>query len=387
MESVALACEDDRVSDVAGDAATVRSWPLAARTRALMRQFGLRAVKSRGQNFLIEEHVALGLAEAVCAGEANRIVEVGAGLGALTLPLAETGRRVVAYEIDRKLSAALQWLLAGLDNAEVRTEDFLKADLEKLRAGEAGERSLSPVWAAVGNLPYYITTPLLEKLFGAAPRAGLAEDGGEKKATPRTFERVVATMQAEVAERILARPGSKQYGPLTIFCRFHCETIERLFRIGPGAFLPRPEVDSVALLMVPRERQPEQIRDAEVFFTVVRAAFGHRRKTLGTALRTGLRGSTDSYPPAPLPGREGGTETATSPPAPLRKRRGEKGSDGRRDTCPTRSVRGGVEAAIRDALARASIDPERRAETLSFDEFAALSNAFGEVTGLFNVSV
>ena len=316
-ELVAPVRMDDRASAEPESAAELRSCALAARTRALMARFGLHAVKSRGQNFLLEGNVAEGLVDALGLDGTYGCVEVGAGLGALTLPLMRLAGRVVAYEVDRHLAAALQWLLADVANIDIHAEDFLKADL--------GAACLTPGaperWVAIGNLPYYITTPLLEKLLGAGTCGGPA------------FERIVVTMQAEVGERILATPGGKEYGLLTLFCRYHAADIRRLFRIGPGAFLPRPQVDSIALVITPRHAPPAEIIAPNVFFAVTGAAFRHRRKTLSRALKTGL------------------AETGAEP----------------------------VDVAA--ALAEAGIAPERRAETLSFAEFTTLANAVVRVSG------
>ena len=314
---MALVRTDDRASADPESAAELRLCPLAARTRALMARFELHAVKSRGQNFLLESNVAEGLVAALGLDASCGCVEVGAGLGALTVPLTQAAGRVVAYEVDRHLAATLRWLLADVANIDIRAEDFLKADL----AEACGKIGAPERWVAIGNLPYYITTPLLEKLLGAGHHGGPA------------FERIVVTMQAEVGERILASPGGKEYGLLTLFCQYHAADIRRLFRIGPGAFLPRPKVDSLALVITPRKSPPAEIAAPHVFFAVTGAAFRHRRKTLSRALKTGL------------------AEVAAE------------------------------QVDVAAALAEARIAPERRAETLSFAEFATLSNAVARVAG------
>ena len=247
---------EDRIS--AGDDAPPEL-SLAARTRDLLRRHGLRPRKSLGQNFLIHGGKARRIAEAALEAaeqlEAPLIIEIGPGLGALTVPLAQSGRRVVAFEIDEWLEPALQELVGEMPQVTVRREDFLHADLGPVADGQP--------YVAAGNLPYQITAPLLEKLFDDPLCRAL-----------------IITIQKEVADRLSGQPGSRDYGPLTLFCRYHVEQIETIVRLSPGDFLPPPKVDSLALRLIKRQAPPFDEPDAEQFSRTVRAAFIHRRKSL-----------------------------------------------------------------------------------------------------------
>lgn len=282
---------------------------LAARTRDLLRRHDLRAKKSLGQNFLINggkaERIAQAAVETAEQVGAQTLLEIGPGLGALTVPLAQSGRRVVAFEIDERLRPALDELLADLPHVTVLWQDFLHADLGPLVAGAP--------YVAAGNLPYQITAPLLEKLFNDPLCRAL-----------------VITVQKEVAQRLVAEPGSKDYGPLTLFCRYHAERIETIARLSPGDFLPPPQIDSVALRLLKRTEPPFAEPDGAQFTRTVRAAFTHRRKSLlaGLSLAPQLDLSREH-----------------------------------------------VAAALRDA----GIDGQRRAETLSMEELARLALALQQV--------
>ena len=232
---------------------------LGARTRDLLRRHDLRLKKSLGQNFLLNqgkaEQIAQAALEAAAELAAETIIEIGPGLGALTALLGRSGKRVVAFEIDERLRPALTEALAGLENVTVCWEDFLHADLPAVTCGQP--------YVAAGNLPYQITAPLLEKLFGDPLCRAL-----------------VITVQKEVAQRLGAEPGAREYGPLTLFCRYHAAVIETMVRLSPGDFLPAPKVASVALKLVRRSAPPFAEPGAAQFTRTVRAAFNHRRKSL-----------------------------------------------------------------------------------------------------------
>ena len=235
--------------------------PLGRRTYWLRRHFSFRPRKSLGQNFLVDGAVALRLAQAAAQFAPQRVIEIGSGLGALTVPLAEGDGEFTAFESDRQLCEILRWLFSDLDQVQIREGDFLAADLTDLA---------SPDTVVVGNLPYYITTPILEKLFETRPG----------------FAAVVITVQQEVAERLRAQPGTKQYGSLTIFCRYYAANIERLTTLPPQAFWPSPQVSSAALRLTMRAEPPDGIESETAFFAAVRGAFAHRRKTLRNSLKT-----------------------------------------------------------------------------------------------------
>ncbi len=283
----------------------VRQMPLSRRTQWLRRHFDFRPRKSLGQNFLRDGHVATHLAQAAAQFAPQRVIEIGPGLGALTVPLAESNWDLVAFESDRRLCEVLHWLFSDCEQVEIRQGDFLAADLTDL----AGPDSV-----VVGNLPYYITTPILEKVFETHPG----------------FAGLVITVQQEVAERIRAQPGTKQYGSLTIFCRYYAANIERLTTLPPQAFWPSPQVSSAALRLTLRAEPPDGIESETAFFAAVRGAFAHRRKTLRNSLKT----------------------------ATLLELSAEQ-----------------VEALLTEA----GIDGSRRGETLDFGEFVSLGNALHDI--------
>ncbi|MBP8955100.1 MAG: ribosomal RNA small subunit methyltransferase A [Armatimonadetes bacterium] len=232
---------------------------LTARTKDLCHRYDLRAVKSLGQNFLLDENLARKIANAALAFRPEALLEIGPGLGAITLPLAESGLPLEAWEKDPKLAAPLGELLADYSNVALHIGDFLDAPIDVQRPT-----------VAVGNLPYYITTPILERLLEARP----------------AFVGIVVTVQKEVADRLRAAPGSEDYSSLTVYCRFFVERVETVASLPPSVFMPRPGVDSEAVALQPRREPPEGIQDASAFFRVVRAGFGYRRKTLRKALTT-----------------------------------------------------------------------------------------------------
>ena len=232
------------------------------------------------------------------------VVEIGAGLGALTVPLA-ADCQIAAFEIDPTLARALRWLFADVPRVQIREEDFLRTDEEM-----GGQRAV-----AVGNVPYHITSPILDKLLQNSPG----------------FAGLVITVQYEVAQRLCAEPGTKQYGPLTLFCRYYAAEVTPVCTLPPGAFWPQPEVRSSTLSLTARPRPPEQISSPAAFFAAVRGAFAHRRKTLRNSLRAAENlGLTDERADA--------------------------------------------------VLAAANLDGQRRGETLDFDEFIRLGNALDMMT-------
>ncbi len=240
--------------------------PLRARTRRLLGLFDLRPRKSLSQNFLIDDAAADALAQA--ANEHSNpdtlMIEIGAGLGALTVPLANPGRELVAFETDKHLIPPLQLLTEPFPNVAVRHCDITEEDLGNFAPG----RRL----AVVGNLPYHITGLLLRALMEIGHRCDI----------------LIVTVQTEVAERLVAGPGDEQYGVLSVFADYYLECIETLRRLGPGAFLPRPDVDSLALALQPRPDPAEAAglnsQQEELLFRTIKAAFAHRRKTLRNSI-------------------------------------------------------------------------------------------------------
>ena len=274
-----------------------------AELKALLERHGFRFSKALGQNFLIEPSVPRRIAEASGADENTLALEVGPGVGCLTSELARRAKKVVAIELDNALRGVLAETLGGLENVEIVGGDAAKLDLAALVRERAG--ALRPVVCA--NLPYSVTTPLL---------AAFIEAG--------CFERMTVMIQREVAQRLAAAPGTKDYGAFTVFVNWHCE-VKRLFDVPPECFMPRPRVTSSVAALTPRAEPPCAVRDEALMFRCVRAAFSQRRKTLSNALSNGL----------------GGFERAE----------------------------------VLAALDAAGIDPRTRGETLSGADFARLSDA------------
>lgn len=232
----------------------------AAATRAF-REAGLSAKKSFGQNFLVDPMRTDRIAELATSNGEGVVVEVGAGLGALTEPLIQRAAHVVAIERDRDLCPILRDAFADPIAAGKLTlleADAKQVDLAALFEGRAGPRVLA------GNLPYQLTGPLLEKTTTLSA----------------LLDRAVFMVQAEVAARLVAAPGSEDYGALTVFASA-AFNVKRAFSVGPGAFHPRPGVDSAVIVLTPSKRAEE----TETFRAAVRAAFAQRRKTLRNAWR------------------------------------------------------------------------------------------------------
>jgi 16S rRNA (adenine1518-N6/adenine1519-N6)-dimethyltransferase len=230
--------------------------------RAVLRSAGLRPKKSFGQNFLVAEPIARAIATA-CVPDAEvgraRVVEIGAGTGALTRLLAERARSVVAVERDRDLVPLLERDLAG-PSVRVVEADAQSTDLAAL----LGDADAGSPRVLCGNLPYAITGPLLRRAVELAA----------------SVERVVFMLQGEVGDRLTAAPGTKAWGALTVFVRAAFD-VRRVLRAGPGAFHPPPEVTSVVVELSPL--RPPRARETARFRALVRGAFEARRKTLRNA--------------------------------------------------------------------------------------------------------
>ena len=227
----------------------------------VLRHLGLRPEKARGQNFLIHPHQARRIVAALELSPQDLVVEVGPGLGALTVHLAREAGRVLALEVDPALVAYLQRdLFAENPRVEIVCQDILRFDLVELA------RNSGRPLAVAGNLPYQITSPLLFKL--AAEKAAVS--------------RAVLMMQQEVGARLAAAPGTKEYGILSVLLHYHF-AVEKLFALGPANFYPPPQVTSMVMRLIPWEFEPRAINE-EFFSRVVKAAFATRRKTLRNTL-------------------------------------------------------------------------------------------------------
>lgn len=243
---------------------TLSSRPLSQPTqtaRDRFRALGLKPKKSFGQNFLADPRIASAIAELATTPEGGTVVEIGAGLGALTSPLLERAARVVAIERDRDLCPILR---EAFDDAlasgklELLEADAASLDYEKLLESGPGPHVLA------GNLPYQITGKLLEMATRIVDR----------------LDRAVFMVQREVADRLAAQPGTPSYGALTVFVTAAFR-VERAITVGRGAFFPSPDVDSAVVLLTPERRAEE----SDAFREAVRAAFAQRRKTLRNAWR------------------------------------------------------------------------------------------------------
>ncbi len=265
---------------------------------------GFRHSKSLGQNFLSDIHIIEDIVDGSDIEPEDLVIEIGPGMGVLTAAAAERAGKVIAVEIDKKLIPILKETLAEYDNVEVINADIMKTDLTEIV--EANRPADGGKVRVIGNLPYYITTPIIMKLLEESVPA----------------DSITIMMQKEVADRIKAEPGGKDYGALTVAVGFYC-TITHVADAPKEVFVPRPKVDSTVIRLDLRKECPVDLIDQKIFFETVKGGFGQRRKTLLNSL-TGVRG---------LPKPE-----------------------------------------IADALDAAGIDPKRRAETLSLDEFAAVAN-------------
>jgi 16S rRNA (adenine1518-N6/adenine1519-N6)-dimethyltransferase len=276
------------------------------RTRGILEKYGFSFKKSLGQNFLIDTNILKKIVGFAELNEASGVIEIGPGIGALTEQLARSSKKVVAFEIDQRLLPILAETLSPYSNVKVIHEDVLKADVKEAINEEFQEISDLMV---VANLPYYVTTPIIMKLL-------------EEQLPIRG---IVVMLQKEVADRISASPGTKDYGSLSIAIQYYMEA-EVVMIVPKTVFVPQPNVDSAVIRLTKREKPAVQVKDEDFFFQVTRTSFAQRRKTLLNNLLSGL---TD----------------------------GKQKKD-----------------EILEALNKSGIDPSRRGETLSLEEFAQLAN-------------
>ena len=230
-------------------------------TNHILHRFKLRADKKLGQNFLIDENIVRRIVEAAELSPADKVLEVGPGIGTLTQGLAESGADVVAVELDKRLLPVLDVTLESYDNVRIVNGDILQVNIMETVA--------APEFKVCANLPYYITTPIIFALL--------------EKRLP--MERLVAMVQKEVAERMAAKPGSRDYGALSVAIQYYTEP-ELLFAVPRECFEPQPKVTSAVLRAVVRREPPVEVEDEKFFFRVVYAAFALRRKTLVNSLMT-----------------------------------------------------------------------------------------------------
>ncbi len=235
--------------------------------KQIMAMFHLTFHKEFGQNFLTDRMVVEDIAEECCADPNSTILEIGPGIGTLTYELALRKKEVVSLEIDRGLIPVLGYTLGEFDNVRIINEDVMQTDLDTL---------LAPYFAAgpvsvCANLPYYITTPILMKLLESR----------------LPFDYITIMIQAEVADRLAARAGSKDYGAITAVLAYYGEA-EKLFTVSADRFVPAPKVNSSVIRIKLHKERPYVPKDEAMLFRTIKAAFGQRRKTLINALGAGF---------------------------------------------------------------------------------------------------
>ncbi len=228
--------------------------------------------RSLGQNFITDKHVIERIVEGAGVGEDDLVIEIGPGIGVLTAEAAEQGAHVVAVEIDSKLIPILDETLAEYDNVEVINQDILKTDLNAIITEQQRLGNFSGDVKIIGNLPYYITTPIIMHILESSVRA----------------QSITIMMQKEVADRIKASPGNKTYGAISAAVQYYCE-VKQVATVPKEVFVPRPKVDSAVLKLTIRAQKPVELIEEKAFFACIKAGFGKRRKTLLNSL-TGVYG-------------------------------------------------------------------------------------------------
>ena len=268
----------------------------------ICKRFDIKMSKKLGQNFLIKRGIVDEIVHAAELTPGEPVLEVGPGIGTLTQGLAQSGADVTAIELDRRLLEVLDTTLASYDNVRIIHGDVLKLDVPSIMNHKP--------FKVVANLPYYITTPIIMSLL-------------ESKLP---IERLVVMVQKEVALRMVAKPGTKDYGALSVAVQYYTEP-DIVLDVPPKSFLPAPAVTSSVIRCVLRDKPPVDVIDEKLFFRVVKAGFAQRRKTFANTMKTtGL--SKDR---------------------------------------------------IEELLAKANIDGQRRGETFTLQEFADIANAWASL--------
>lgn len=245
------------------------------RTRAIMEKYGIHTKKSFGQNFLTDLNVLQNIVSAAAITKDDNVIEIGPGIGALTEQLAQAAGEVLALEIDRDLIPVLNEVLAPYNNVTVLNQDVLQANLPQL-IQEQFTHPKRPV-KVVANLPYYITSPILMNLL----------------ASPVEWAAICVMMQKEVAQRLTAQPGTKQYGALTLAIEYQM-TAKIAFNVSRRVFVPSPNVDSAIVVLKPRT-VPLAVPpfDKQKLFGFIRGCFAHRRKSLWNNLQSTVGKTAD----------------------------------------------------------------------------------------------
>ncbi|MCX7904114.1 MAG: 16S rRNA (adenine(1518)-N(6)/adenine(1519)-N(6))-dimethyltransferase RsmA [Caloramator sp.] len=273
---------------------------LKSKTMDIVKYFEFKFNKNLGQNFLIDENILKKIIDAAELDENSTVIEIGPGIGTLTQEMAKRCKKVVAVEIDKNLIPILEETLGNFKNIKIIHADALKVDFNKI----IEEENLENV-KVVANLPYYVTTPIIAKLLNEKVK----------------ISSMIIMIQKEVADRILAKPNTDEYGTLSLLCQYHCD-IKKICKVSPNCFVPPPRVESMVIRLNIRDKKRVDVLDEALFFNIIKSAFNMRRKTLSNSLKSIVKD----------------------------------------------------ENALLKALEEANIDPKRRGETLSIEEFANLSN-------------
>lgn len=273
------------------------------KTAELVKKYNFKFTKSLGQNFLVDQSVPRDIVESANVGPEDFVIEIGPGVGTLTVQLLKVAKRVTAIELDSSLIPILTEELGEYPNFSLIHNDALKVNLEEVIGDEKSVK-------LVANLPYYVTTPIIVKLLK------------EKY----NFKSLTIMIQKEVAERMNAEPGNKDYGALSLLVQYYCNT-SIVRNVPPTCFMPRPKVDSIVIRLDRLEEPRVNVKNEKLFFDIIRNSFNMRRKTLWNGVKS---------------------------------------------IGPTKE-------ALEGAFARADIDPKRRGETLSIQEFAKLADEIDSV--------
>ena len=232
-------------------------------TIELIKKYDFRFQKKYGQNFLIDTHVLDKIISAAGVTKEDMVLEIGPGIGTMTQYLAEAAREVVAVEIDDKLIPIMEETLSEYDNVTIINEDILKLDIAKLADEKNGGKPIK----VVANLPYYITTPIIMGLF-------------ESKVP---LDNITIMVQKEVADRMQVGPGTKDYGALSLAVQYYAKP-EIVANVPPNCFIPRPTVGSAVIRLKRYAEPPVTVADEKKMFSLIRASFNQRRKTLVNGL-------------------------------------------------------------------------------------------------------
>lgn len=241
-----------------------------ATIKDIRERYGFRLTKSLGQNFLTDKNIIDNIIEASNIGENDLVIEIGPGIGVITKEAAAKAGSVIAVEIDKNLIPILQETLADETNVKIINRDILKTDLTAVIEEEKNNFPQMESVRIIGNLPYYITTPIIMKLL---------EDG-----VPA--DSITVMMQKEVADRIKAAPGNKERGALSVAVQYYCQVV-KVTDVPKEVFVPAPKVDSTVLRLDIRKEKPVELKDDKLFFKAVKSGFAQRRKTLLNSLASG----------------------------------------------------------------------------------------------------